>query len=223
MNLYPYNAPLILTDDIFADYGGDPEKATSKQRKLAYRMAEMTATEELNSFLLPTTVTGTYFYPFTNPIITEYAYINQVILTRFIDTEEKIYWTVSGTANIYVSLRDNEYGIIDVHSLIGTCNCHSASRAYPYQVQVVYNAGLPSGTSYQPDILMGLVTYADIILNEIVGYGNEGPGDVGIENFNNQGYAEVRRIKNTTFGSSPRAIFAQRMFQRLRRLRYVGI
>lgn len=223
MNLYPYNAPLILTDTIFADYGGDPEKATSKQRKIAYRIAEMAATEELNTFLLPTIVTGTYFYPFTNPIITEYAYINQVIITRFIDTEERIYWTVSGTANIYVSLRDDEYGIIDVHSLIGTCNCHSVSNPYPYQIQVVYNAGLPSGTSYQPDTLMGLTTYADIILNEIVGYGNEAPGDVGIESFNNVGYSEVRRIRNTTFGSSPRANFASRMFQRLRRLRYVGL
>ena len=61
MNLYPYNIPIILTDTIFADYGGDPEKATSKQRKIAYRLAEMTATEELNAFLLPTIVTGTYF------------------------------------------------------------------------------------------------------------------------------------------------------------------
>ena len=223
MNLYPYNAPIVITDTIFADYGGDITKGTSSQRRIAYRIAEMTATEELNSFLLPTTVTGTYFYPFTNPIITEYAYINQVILTRFIDTEEKIYWTVSGTTNIYVSLRDDEYGIIDVHSLIGTCNCHSNVNPYPYQVQVIYNAGLPSGTSYQPDILMGLVTYADIILNEIVGYGNEAPGDVGIESFNNQGYAEVRRIRNTTFGASPRAMFASKMFSRLRRLRYVGL
>src|SRR5574342_529033 len=100
--------------------------------------------------------------------------------------------------------------MIDVHSLIGTCNCASDSNPYPYQIQVVYNAGLPSGTSYQPDVLMGLATYADIILNEIVGYGNEAPGDVGIESFNNVGYSEVRRIRNTTFGSSPRAVFASR-------------
>jgi hypothetical protein len=71
--------------------------------------------------------------------------------------------------------------------------------------------------------MLGLCTYADLILNEIVGWGNEGAGDVGISEFSNQQYRELRRIKNTNFGSSPRAIFANRMLQKLRRYRYVGM
>lgn len=223
MNLYPYNSPIILTDTLFADYGQDSTKGSSLQRKLAYRIAEMAATEDLNAFLLPTTVTGTFYPPFIHPIVTDYAYINQVILTRFYDFKGDIYWTVSGTANDYVAVRDDDRGIIDLSYLFGNCNCHSAVRPYPYQVQVVYQSGLPSGTSYQPDILLGLCTYADIILNEIVGYGNEGPGDVGIDRFQGPGYAEVRTLRNTTFGRSPRANFASRLFQRVKKLRYVGL
>ena len=223
MNFYPFFEPVVLVDSIFEDYGGDVTKGTSKQRKIAFRLAEMVATEDLNTLLVATTTTGTYYPPFISPIITEYTYVNQVILTRFIDNEEEIYWTVSGTANVYVSLRDGERGIIDIHSVISNCNCHSSPYQYPYQVQVVYNAGLPSGTVYQPDVLLALTTYADIMLNEIVGYGNEGAGDVGIERFQSQGYAEARRIKNTSFGASPRANMASRLLKRLKKLRYVGL
>ena len=222
MNFYPFSTPQILTDTLFAKYGGDTTKGTSETRKLAFRLSEMSVTEDLNTFLLPTTVTGTFYPPFISPIITEHTYINQVILTRFFDSEEDIYWTISGTANVYVQLRDNERGIIDLEYLFANCNCHSIWQ-YPYQVQVVYNAGLPSGTTYQPDVMLALTTYADIMLNEMIGYGNEGAGDVGIERFQSQGYAEVRRIKNTSFGSSPRAIFVSRLLQRLKKLRYVGL
>lgn len=223
MNFYPFFAPIILTDSLFALYGGDVTKGTSDQRKLAYRMAEMAATEDLSTFMLPTITTGTFYPPFISPIITEFTYVHRVILTRFIDDEEDIYWTISGTANVYVNLRNDARGIVDLNYLFANCNCHSAWRMQPAQVQMVYEAGLPSGTTYQPDIMIGLKAYADIMLNEIVGFGNEGAGDVGIERFQSQSYSEVRRIKNTTFGSSPMANFVQRKLQRVRKLRYVGL
>lgn len=223
MNFYPFFAPVILTDTLFSLYGGDITKGNSDQRKLAYRLSEMTAVKDLDTFLLPTITTGTFYPPFISPIITEFSYVHRVILTRFIDDEENIYWSISGTANVYVDLRDDKRGIIDLNYLFANCNCHSAWKLQPTQVQVIYEAGLPSGTVYQPDTMMALVTYADIILNEMVGFGNEGAGDVGIDRFQSQSYAENRRLRNTTFGSSPRAIFASRLLSRLKTLRYVGL
>lgn len=220
---YPYYNPIVLTDQIFSDYGGDITKGNSNQRKAAFRIAEIQATEDLGTFLLPTRVTGTYPYFQSNPIITEHGYINNVEVIRFIDTEEDIYYTITGTANVYASVQQADRGVIDIHYWLGNCQCHSAARPYPYQVQIVYIAGLSSGTSYQADVLLALTTYADIILNEIVGYGNEAPGDVRVDSFNNQQYSERRTLKNTSFGGSPRANFASRLLQRLRLNRYVGI
>lgn len=222
MNFYPFSTPQVLKDTLFALYGGDITKGNSDQRKLAFRLAEITATEDLGTFLLPTITTGTFYPPFVSPIITEFSHVHRVILTRFIDNEDKIYWSQSGTANVYVDLRNDERGIVDVNSMFGNCNCHSAGQL-PAHIQLVYEAGLPSGTTYQPDVMMALVTYADIILNEIVGYGNEGAGDVGIDRFQSQSYSEARRIKATTFGNSPRANFASRLLKRLKKLRYVGL
>ena len=222
-NFYPYTTPIILSDETFSDYGQDATKGTPKTRKLAYRIAEMKVSEDLRTFLTPTIYSGTYTYPYQYPFLLDHAWVNQVYLVRFRDVENVIYFTASGTFNIYTGLQNDERGVLDIHYWFGACNCSHTPYAAPYMTEVVYNAGLPTGTVMQPDIMLGLATYADIILNEIVGWGNEGAGDVGISDFSNQQYREVRRIMNTNFGSSPRAIFAHRMLQRLRRLRYVGM
>ena len=57
----------------------------------------------------------------------------------------------------------------------------------------------------------------------MIGYGNEAPGDVGVEEFSSQGYREVRRLKNTDFGNSPKAIFANRLLRSLRKHKFVGL
>ncbi|GAG89388.1 unnamed protein product, partial [marine sediment metagenome] len=59
---------------------------------------------------------------------------------------------------------------------------------------------------------------------EFVGYGNEGPGDVGIVEFSNQQYKEKRRgLLNTVFGDSPKAKWAWRQLTRLRKRRHVSL
>lgn len=223
--VYPYSSALLLNDDVFIDYGGDGTKGSSKQRNIAYWMAELTASErQLNTFLVPTTVTGTYLYNQLDPyLILDHTYVTAVHLIQFVDTEEDVYYTISGTANVYASIRSNTKGLVDIHQVVGNCQCHTSLRPYPYQVNVIYTAGFSSGTAWQPNILMGLTIYADIILNEMVGFGNEGAGDVGIERFSNQGYSESRRIRNTVFGSSPRAMMASRLFQPYTEKRYVGL
>lgn len=223
MNFYPYNAPIILTDDIFLTYGGDLSLATTAQRQAAYWMAEEKASEDIGSLLLPTIITGTYLYTSSN-VILEHAYVHYVSMVRFMDFEDDIYFTATGTSNVYFNLYDKEYGLLDIGSVVANCRCHSSYRQSPYKIQVVYQAGLYSGTSFRPDVLMGLSTYATIILNEIIGYGNESPGDIGVEQYSNQSYSEKRKgLVNNVFGHSAKANFAHRMFTRLRRMRHVGI
>jgi len=222
MNIYPYTSPIILNDLLFDKYGGDATLGTSAQRSIAYLMAEETVSESLKTFLLPTTVTGT-FARVTPTILLDHAYINSVAVVRFIDTEESIYFTASGSTSAYFSLRNDVYGIVDLHYLVANCNCSHGVLTYPYKVQIVYNAGLPTGTANQPNVLMALSTYATIMMNEIIGYGNEAPGDVGVEEYSSQQYREVRRLKNTDFGASPKAIFANRLLRSLRKHKFVGM
>lgn len=220
MNFYPYSSPFILDDNVFEKYGGDITLGNSDQRDAAYLIAEQEVSNHLDTFLKPTTVTGTYDPAWS--IILEHTYINSISVVRFIDTQENIFFTASGTTSGYYSVGSDDRGVVDLHYLTGICNCQT-NLSYPYKVQVIYNAGLPSGTSLQSNVLMALSTYAKIIINEIVGYGNEAPGDVGVESFNAQQYAERRRIQNTDFGSSPQAMFANRLLKPLRRFRYVGL
>jgi hypothetical protein len=71
---------------------------------------------------------------------------------------------------------------------------------------------------------LGLTTYADIILNEIQGYGNEAPGDIGVTDYRNQQYSESRvALIRTAFGTSARAQFVHRLFIKFRHHRWVGL
>lgn len=220
MNFYPYSVPIIIDDDVFDLYGGDITLGVSNQRQAAYWVAEREVSKNLNTFLKPTIVTGTYDPAWQ--ITLEHTYINSINSVRFIDSLGVVFFTAAGPTSDYFSLNNDGYGLLDINYLWGVCNC-SVYTNYPYKIEVVYTAGLPTGTSMQPDVLLALTTYSKIIMNEIIGFGNEGPGDVGIESFNAQQYAERRRIQNTDFGSSPEAMFVNRLLKPLRRYRYVGL
>jgi hypothetical protein len=219
---YPYSSPIILTDSIFENYGGFTGTTTAAQRQAAYVNAEIEVSNLLETYLLPTVVTGTYSY---NPtLVLDHTYVNSVQVVQFIDTEEDVYWSQTGTANIYVSLRNDTYGLLDLHYLTTACRCHNSGRLEPYHVRVMYTAGLPSGTATQADFLLALTTYAKIILNEIVGYGNEAPGDIGVQEYKNQQYSERRvYLFKTALGSSPQAHFANRILNKYKRRRAVAL
>ena len=224
MNFYPYNAPIIMTDVIYSGYAGtDLFSVTSAgQRTNAYWLAEIKATEDIGTFLQKTIVTGTY--SFSNVINLDHSYVHRVIQTTFMDFEEDRYFIITGTSNTYVNLFNQERGLLDIGTAVSNCHCHSAGRTSPYKVEVVYETGLYSGTTYQPDILMGLSIYAKIIMNEMVGYGNEAPGDIGVQQFRNQEYSEIRKnLVNTIYGSSAEANFAHKMLTRFRKLKVVGL
>ncbi len=221
---YPYNSPIVMTDAIFTAFGGITGSSVAAQRTAAYRIAEMFMSEDLETYLTPTIVTGTY--NFDDRLVLDHAYVNYVSLLRFFDLEERLYWTVSGTANVYASLRDTgEYGIVDLHQVLMNCQgCWAAHGILPYKIQVVYNTGMSSGTSYQSNILLGLTTIAQIMVNEIIGFGNEAPGDIGVQSFSNQGYSERRvGLLRTIYGSSAKANFVHNLLSPIRPYRYVGL
>lgn len=221
MNYYPYNSAIILTDTIFNLYGGHTGSSVAAQRQAAYYIAEREASEDINTFFLPTIVTGTYIYNPLHQFILEQGYVTKIIQTNYICQDEDVFHTVLGTANDEVTLVNGEYGTVVIN---GGCNVCGGSIAYPYKVQFVYEAGLPSGTSFRPDILLGLSTYADVILNEIQGYGNEAPGDIGVQDYRNQQYSESRvALLRTAFGTSARAQFIHKLFTKFRKYRWVGL
>ena len=222
-DIYPYNYPIILTEKIFQDYGGIIGSTIPAMRQVAYSVAEEFVTDDIGTFLLPTIVTGTYYYS-QSTLLTDYGYVNQVIMVRFLDTQEKIYYSISGTANVYASLRDDTYGIVDIHSVFANCRCVSSFNPYPYKIQMVYEAGLPTGTANNPRVLLALVQAADMVLNQMEGFGNEADGLVGVEAFKNQDYFEKRHsLKNTVFGSSAKAQFISNLLVKLRKHRYVRL
>jgi hypothetical protein len=222
---FPYSSPIILTDSIYISYGGETGTSTAAQRNAAYLLSEMMVSEALETYLLPITVTGTYLYNKLKPfVILDHTYLQTVNHVYFIDTEEHIYWDQAGTDNVYVSLRSHDYGLVDLHYLIGHCHCHTSSNPFPYEVDISYTAGMPTGTATKPDILLALSEYATIILNEITGFGNEAPGDIGVQDFQNQQYRETRvKLLRTAFGTSAKAQFIDKLLEKYKHRRWVGL
>lgn len=219
MDLYPYNAPIILTDSIYLAYGGMTGSSTSAQRQACYLIAEEMVTEDLSTFLLPTIVTGTYLYNPNGNYILNHGYVTRLINVNLVDVEGNVFFSISGSSSIYATILNNEMGLLAVNSFYSFCN-----GCYPYKLDVTYEAGLPSGTSYHSNILLALTTMATIMLNELIGYGNESPGDAGVERFRNQQYYEERKfLLRTTFGTSAKAQFVHKLLSKYRKYRQVGL
>jgi hypothetical protein len=202
MNVYPFSSPIILTDNIFIQYGGTTGSFSAAQRSAAYLIAEKQATKHIGTFLLPTTVTGTFSY--SPRIVTDYGYVSQVYSVNILSKDNFTECTLQQNSGC-VFIWEDTFGYLDVGCLMSYCHCNK--WIVPYQVQLAYQAGLPTGVATQPDILLALTMAATISLNEMVFPSqNEGVGDVGIEQFSSLDYSEKRKaLKNTSFGNSARA------------------
>jgi hypothetical protein len=215
---YPYSNPIVLTDSIFLLYGGLTGTSSNATRQVAYGLAEQQMTEYLQAFIMPTTVTGTYFWKSGNPIMLDYGHIisvNQVTVSSVDGSNSCAVDTVTGCH----AVRGNgEYGLIDVAYLMSCGGCGSIVGLYPYNVQVSYTSGLQTGTTHQPPMLQALTLAAQINLNELdVSLSNEGTADVGIQSFTNQKYSEIRaKLGTSAFGNSA---VAQRVARLIRKYR----
>jgi len=232
MQIYPFSSPIILDDTIFANYGGAVGTFTADQRQNSYLLAEMQVSKYIGTLLLPHSVTGTFAYAGRRRVITDYGYVNSIldvsILSKNLLATSCNLDSDSGCAYIY----EDTFGYLDVHQTLYACRCspyYQYPGAYksPYQFQIAYNAGLPTGTANQPGILEALTIMAQIDLNEKnpgdAGM-NESTGDIGLTQFSDlgyRGYTEKRKessMPNTILGSSPKSNYAAKIIRATIRL-----
>lgn len=207
MNIYPHSQPLILTDSMFTTYGGQIGDSTVDQRQNAYLIAEQRATSYIGSFLLPTIVTGTFPYNYNQFIVTDYGYVHQIYSANVLSLDNLQTCTLQSDSGCVFIFNDT-FGYLDFSCITTVCGCSRWKQ--PYQFQIAYQAGLPTGTANQPPIEHALSIVAELALNEMM-YPrmNEAMGDRSIQEFSSLDYREKR--KNwavTALGSSARAGYA---------------
>lgn len=185
MQIYPFNGPIILNDTVFSQHGGlGTGTFNSFTLQSAYWLAEMQVSNYIGTLLLPTTVTGTYPFMHQTRIATDYGYVSQLlnvnILTKTPSNLACSLTSNNGCGYIY----QDTFGYIDFRRLTSVCGWAWWWSGYPYspyvlenapyQIEVTYVAGLPTGTANQPGILRALTILAQTELNDMF------PGQVGV-------------------------------------------
>jgi hypothetical protein len=238
MQIYPFgNTPIILNDTVFAQYGGGgyTGQFPSSQLQAYYNLAERQVSAYIGTLLLPTIITGTFGFPFPynqpdkrnvnnsnlSRIATDYGYVSDVLAIT-INSQNGFLFSCdlqkdSGCFFIW----EDTFGYIDVKRLSNLFTWGYNWLA-PYNMQMTYQAGLPTGVATSPGILTALSIMTQINLNELnpglVGM-NEGVGDIGITDFHSLDYTEKRSpLVNTVLGNSPRANYAAKLIKNTVRL-----
>ena len=224
MQQYLYNTPQVLTDEIFILYGGQSGTSSPAQREIAYTLAEEQMVEYINSYITPTTVTGTYLWRGKNPLELDYGWVISVGQVGINSVDASRGCLVESHTGCY-AIRNAQYGYLDVAYLLNCGGCGSIVGLPPYNIQVSYTSGLSTGAYTSKSMLMALTLAAQINLNEIdVSLSNESIADAGIEFFINQRYHE-KRIKgiNTAFGNSAMANRVALLAKKFRAKTSIGI
>lgn len=226
MVIYPFTQPIILSDTVFVEYGGKTGTFSQSQRTSSYLISEMQVSRYIGTLLLPTIVTGTYPYMGKNRIPTDYGYVNQLLN---VTVKSKGFLTkdcslVDNEACGYIY--DDTYGYIDFKqvalicglAIYGTFGGNAVVVPFvPYQIEIAYQAGLPTGTANQPPILEALTILAQIDLNEKDPGNsgvNESTGDVGVQDWRSLDYRETRAkdaLVKTDLGNSAKAQRAKKL------------
>lgn len=226
MQIYPFQSPIILNDVNFSQYGGQGTGSfPSMVLQSSYLLAEMQVSNYIGTLLLPTTVTGTYPFMHQGRIATDYGYVQQLLNVNILTKKP---------CNLECSLQNNDgcgyiysdtFGYVDFRRLVTVCCWSWWGYPYspyivennPYQIEIAYVAGLPSGTATQPGILQALTILAQIDLNEkfpgVVGV-NESVGAVGIQDFKSLDYLERRAehaLIKTALGDDARSQRAKKL------------
>ena len=210
-----------LTDSIFFAYGGASGglTGTTAQRQASYAMAETFAAGEIGTPLTPTTFTGTFSWYPDNRLQLPYKRLQSILSVTAL---HELYCgcepvEIGGCAIIM----DPDNAVIDLRQCGGggaACACAWATGymgAMAKQVRIAYVAGIPQGmAAAYPGVLQGLTIAADLALSQMIDCGAD--GDPMITSFSDSGYSESRGgLIMTSFGGSPRANYAARMFRPL--------
>ena len=221
-DFYLVTGSTILTDAVFFAYGGASSGLTGTitQRQAAYAIAETFAAQEIGTPLIPTTFTGTFsWYPDCRlqlPWKRLQSILNVTALRELYCDCEPV--EIGACAIIM----DTDNGVIDLREcgragVVG-CACAWAQGILGgiKQARIAYVVGVPAGmAAAYPGVLQGLTIAADLALTQMIDCGAD--GDPMITSFSDTGYSESRQgLIMTSFGGSPRANYAARMFEPLR-------
>jgi hypothetical protein len=206
---YYHLAPVILTDALFFTYESPGcYTGTALQRNAAYLLAEQQMMREIGTFLVPTTVTGTYLWPVPyEPIVLPHNRVHSI--DRLVVTSFDSVCNCDLTENAGCASIRSAYGYIDPrvieHAYRSLCGCGAGML---YLIHVTYTAGLPTGTAANDTSLqMALAMAANMTLQELLQPGSQEAAMAGITSWSAQGYSESRRsdILVNAFGLSPKA------------------
>jgi hypothetical protein len=189
-----------MDDDLFVQYGGYTGTTQSWQRDIAYNIAEMQVSTYMNSFIIPTTATGTFSLYDSGKVNLDYGYYLTEISSVELDYRSCGITTLTpGSSRIINAI----YGEAIIYDEIGN---KAGSRGE--LATIVFRSGLPTALTNLPLVRAVLTRLAQIELNEITDpTANEGgAGDAGVQSFSAISYSEQRvALKHTSFGTSAMA------------------
>lgn len=225
---YYHLAPVVMTDRLYSLYGGRMCESTGPQRTVAYQIAEAQMIRELNTFLLPTTVTGTFILGQSSTKRYQLPHHHLISVDSVtILTQESLCDCEVAAGDGCAYIADDTYGYVDVKQLTNAYLGCGGSLNVPYQARIAYTAGLPTGvTALDASLHLALTIVSEIALLEIVDpKGLEGgPGDQGVQEWVSMGYGEKRfPLRETVFGNSPRANKAWRLVRHLEPYTALGL
>jgi hypothetical protein len=209
--IYPFNNAFLLNDTVFTQFGGNTGTSTAFARAASYFIAEREMSSHLHTLLQPANITGSYNWNAGNPFEMDWGYIN-AIYGVVVSTNLNTTYVYSADDMLRaVFIRNAKYGIVDIQSWPMmyqiTSTAYPVASLQPYSIAVTYNAGMPTGSSMQQDMLWCLSMAAQLVLNEMSIDGsmdNEAPGGIGIQQFSNELYSEKRTTLGISiFGNSP--------------------
>jgi hypothetical protein len=230
---YYHLSPVILTDVMFDEYNPQcVDVGTVSQRQNAYVIAESRMIEQIGTFLLPTTVTGTFIWPqVPQSIVLPHSFLTSI--DRLIIQSFEGECNCDLTANTGCGLIRNGIGYIDARvtefAATAYCACGGAHSRWFYQAQVTYTAGLPTGTAANDTRLhnaLSVVAYEALTQMVEPGLGAGGPGNPGVMGFSTMGYSETfnkESLQKTKLGNSALANYAASLvshYKKKRALRF---
>lgn len=204
---YRHLSPVLLTDEMFFSVLGDSclYTGTATQRNMAYVAAEQQMEAFMGTPLFSTNITGSYVIPQqTNPITLEHVQVHSIQSVKaYYNTDCQCTLTEMDGCGIIL---ESGYGFIHMQRIYDAILACGRGLSEPLKMEVVYNAGHPSGIMIQDTSLhMALVLAAQQYLNELVNPGalEGGAGAPGIVSYSSLGYSETRNKQGMTpFGQS---------------------
>ncbi len=207
-SLYPFDEPVLLNDTVFINWGGVTGSSAPATRSLAYLVSEESIARYTSILPYETTLTGSYSvteYLNYGGVFLKWGMVSKVHYIRMVGLKGEIVLELDPTVdNVYIV--DSKRGFVSFP-------CHGINLQNVVRIDISYDCGIPSGAA-DGMYYLAVSSYAQEVLNEIVGYGNEAPGMVGVEMFTNQQYSERRKeLIRTSLGSSPKSNFVRQLLE----------